>query len=290
MSIKIIQERLDSYRCGSQQEEDNALREITQEVALAALSRTDFFKKAAFQGGTALRIFYSLDRFSEDIDFILKKPDMSFQLESYLKPLAGELNVYGYRLEIIDRSKAGQAVKKCFLKDDSLGKILSLQHIKGAANQKKIKIKFEVDANPPLGSNFENKFLDFPFAFAVTAQDAPSLFAGKSHALLCREYDKGRDWYDFIWYVSRKVTINFTFLSNALNQLGPWAGQNVQADKEWYHKEMEKKIISLDWEGMKDELSRFLKPEALDTLKIWNQEFFLDRLRKLIEGDEKDKS
>ena len=281
MSIKIIQERLNFYRCRSQQEEENALREITQEVALAALSRTDFFKKAAFQGGTCLRIFYSLDRFSEDLDFILKKPDMNFQLEPYLKPLAAELNDYGYRMEIIDRSKAEQAVKKCFLKDDSLGKILSLQHLKGITNQKKIKIKFEVDANPPLGSNFENKFLDFPFAFAVTVQDAPSLFAGKSHALLCREYGKARDWYDFIWYVSRRITVNFTLLSNALNQVGPWAGQNIQVDNAWYHKEMEKKIISIDWEKMKKELLQFLKPEALDTLKIWSQEFFLDRLKKL---------
>lgn len=283
MSIKIIQERLDSYRCRSQQEEANALREISQEVALAALSRTGFFKKAAFQGGTCLRIFYSLDRFSEDLDFILKKPDMDFQLGLYLQPLAVELNAYGYHLEIVDRSKAGQAVKKCFLKDDSLGKLLFLQHAKGAAGRNKIKIKFEVDANPPSGSNFENKFLDYPFAFAVTTQDLPSLFAGKSHALLCREYGKGRDWYDFIWYVSRKARINFTFLVNALNQTGPWSGQNVQVDKNWYHKEMEKKILAINWQEMKQELARFLKPEALDTLKVWEREFFLDRLGKLVQ-------
>ena len=283
MSIKIIQERLDSYGCRSQQEEANALREITQEVALAALSRTDFFKKAAFQGGTCLRVFYSLDRFSEDLDFILKKPDMDFQLEPYLKPLAVELHAYGYHLEIVDRSKAGQAVKKCFLKDDSLGKLLFLQHAKGAAGRSKIKIKFEVDANPPAGSDFENKFLDYPFAFAVTAQDLPSLFAGKSHALLCREYGKGRDWYDFIWYVSRKVKINFTFLSNALNQVGPWAGQNVPVDKNWYHKEMKKKILSVAWPEIAAEMSRFLKPEALATLKVWDREFFLDRLGKLVQ-------
>jgi hypothetical protein len=283
MNIRIIQERLDAYRCRSQQEEANAIREITQEVALAALSRTDFFKKAAFQGGTCLRIFYSLDRFSEDLDFILKKPDMGFGLEPYLQPLAVELNAYGYHLEIVDRSKTGQAVKKCFLKDDSLGKVLLLQHAKGAAARSKIKIKLEVDANPPAGSDFENKFLDYPFAFAVTAQDLPSLFAGKCHALLCREYGKGRDWYDFIWYVSRKVRINFTFLANALNQTGPWAGQNIQVDKDWVHKEMKKKILSVAWPEMKEELSRFLKPEALATLKVWDQEFFLDRLEKLVQ-------
>lgn len=281
MSIKIIQERLDSYRCRSQQEEENALREITQEVALAALSRTDFFKMAAFQGGTCLRIFYSLDRFSEDLDFVLKDPDMHFQLEPYVKHLADELNAYGYRMEIIDRSRADQAVKKCFLKDDSLGKIVSLQHVRGGTEQKKIRIKLEVDANPPAGSNFENKFLDFPFACSVTAQDAPSLFAGKSHALFCREYGKGRDWYDFIWYVSRKIPVNYTLLSNALNQVGPWAGLNVRADKDWYCAEMKRKIVSVDWEEIKAELARFLKPEAVGTLQVWNQEFFLDRLTKL---------
>lgn len=283
MSIKIIQERLDSYRCRSQQEVANALREITQEVALAALSRTAFFKKAAFQGGTCLRVFYSLDRFSEDLDFILKKPDMDFQLEPYLQPLAIELNAYGYQLEIVDRSKAGQAVKKCFLKDDSLGKLLFLHHAKGAAGLSKIKIKFEIDANPPAGSDFENKFLDYPFAFAVTAQDLPSLFAGKSHALLCREYGKGRDWYDFIWYVSRKVKINFTFLANALDQAGPWAGQGLRVDRDWYHKEMKKKILAVNWQEVKQELAQFLKPEALATLKVWNREFFLDRLEKLVQ-------
>lgn len=280
----MIQERLDLYKCLSQQEEENALREITQEVALAALSRTDFFKKAAFQGGTALRIFYSLDRFSEDLDFILKVPDKDFEFEPYLKPLSAELNVYGYNMEITDRSKAGQTVKKCFLKDNSLGKILTLHHLKGDKSQRKIKIKIEIDTNPPLGGNFENKFLDFPFAFAVTTQDLPSLFAGKNHALLCREYNKGRDWYDFIWYVSRKTHINFIFLSNALNQTGPWTGQNVSADKAWYQDEMKKKIISMNWRQAREELARFLKPEFLDTLKLWSNEFFLDRLNKLTDS------
>ena len=126
MNVKMIQERLNSYSCTSQQEEENALREITQELALAALSRSDFFKKAAFQGGTCLRIFYSSDRFSEDIDFILKTPQKHFQLAPYLKSLAVELEAYGYRMEVVDRSKSDNAVKKAFLKDDSLGKILSL--------------------------------------------------------------------------------------------------------------------------------------------------------------------
>lgn len=283
MSIKIIQERLDAYKCRSQQEEQNALREISQEVALAALSRGDFFKKAAFQGETCLRIFYSLERFSEDLDFILKNADKRFSFEPYIRNMAMEFESYGYHLEVSDRSKAEDTVKKCFLKDDSLGKILNLTHLKGVTNMRKIKIKLEVDTNPPLGSGFENKFLDFPFPFSVTLQDMPSLFAGKSHALLCREYTKGRDWYDFIWYISRHVEINWEFLSRAINQQGPWKGQNLKADRDWYMAEMAKRIEEIDWKAAKEEMARFLKPSAIAGLDLWGKEFLLDRLQKLPE-------
>jgi len=283
MSIKIIQERFDTYQCGSQQEEENALREISQEITLAALSRGDFFKKAAFQGGTCLRIFYDLERFSEDLDFVLKNPSKHFSFEPYIKNMALEFKSYGYRLEVLDRSKTEDTVKKCFLKDDSLGKVLNLTHLKGVTNARKIKIKLEVDTNPPAGSGFVNKFLDFPFPFAITLQDMPSLFAGKSHALLCREYIKGRDWYDFIWYVSRRVKMNWEFLSEAINQQGPWKGQNIKINREWYIKEMAKKIEEIDWKAAKEEMMRFLKPSAITGLDVWDKEFLSDRLQKLSE-------
>ena len=281
MSIKIIQERFDDYHCSSQQEEENALREITQEVALAALSRGDFFKKAVFQGGTCLRIFYSLERYSEALDFMLKNADKNFSFEPYIKNMAMEFQSYGYHLEVIDRSKAEDIVKKCFLKDDSLGKVLNVTHLKGVTNTRKIKLKLEVDTNPPDGSNFENKFLDFPFPFSVTMQDMPSLFAGKSHALLCREYTKGRDWYDFIWYISRQIKMNWEFLSSAINQQGPWKGLNLKADRTWYLGEMAKKIEKINWRFAKEEMARFLKPSAIAGLDVWSKEFLLDRLQHL---------
>ena len=281
MSIKIIQERFDDYHCSSQQEEENALREITQEVALAALSRGDFFKKAVFQGGTCLRIFYSLERYSEDLDFMLKNADKNFSFEPYIKNMAMEFQSYGYHLEVIDRSKSEDIVKKCFLKDDSLGKVLNVTHLKGVTNTRKIKLKLEVDTNPPDGSNFENKFLDFPFPFSVTMQDMPSLFAGKSHALLCREYTKGRDWYDFIWYISRQIKMNWEFLSSAINQQGPWKGLNLKADRTWYLGEMAKKIEKINWRFAKEEMARFLKPSAIAGLDVWSKEFLLDRLQHL---------
>lgn len=283
MSIKIIQQRLDDYQCRSQHEEENALKEISQEVALAALSRGNFFKKAVFQGGTCLRILYGLDRFSEDLDFILQNVDRQFSFEPYIKNMVMEFQAYGYGLEVSDRSKTSDSVKKCFLKDDSLGKILSLTHLNGMTNMRKIKIKLEIDTNPPAGGGVENKFLDFPFPFAVTIQDIPSLFAGKSHALLCREYPKGRDWYDFIWYVSRKAEMNWEFLSSAIDQLGPWKGQNLKVDKGWYMREMTRMIENTDWKAAKEEMLRFLKPSALISLNVWGKEFFLDRLQKLVE-------
>lgn len=277
----MIQEKLDFYKCQSVQDEENALREITQEIALAALARAGFFKAAAFQGGSCLRILYSLDRFSEDLDFALQKPLPHFKLEPYLKNLKLEFEAYGYQLEVIDRSDAEPVVKKAFLKDDSVGKLLTFKHIRVNRSMKKIKIKIEVDTNPPSGSGFETKFCDFPFPFAIIVQDLPSLFAGKNHALLCREYTKGRDWYDFVWYTSRKTPINFELLSAACDQQGPWASQHLNVDKKWYLNQMEEKIRSVDWEAVKQDLARFLKPSALKTLEVWSSGFFLSQLQKL---------
>ncbi|MBI3618118.1 MAG: nucleotidyl transferase AbiEii/AbiGii toxin family protein [Candidatus Omnitrophica bacterium] len=284
MNVKIIQDRLGSYKCMSVKEEELALREITQEVALAALSRADFYKAAVFHGGTCLRVFYSLNRFSEDLDFMLKKPDARFMLDAYLKDMAVEFEAYGYKLEVTDRSRADNAVKKAFLKDDSIGKVLQLSHLKADRSARKIKIKIEVDTNPPAGSTFESKFLDFPFAFSVTVQDQSSLFAGKVCALLCREYTKGRDWYDFIWYTSRKTPINFDFLAAALKQTGPWRDQAVVVDNTWCIEQLKQKIRSVDWDKVRADVRPFIDPRELDSLALWGREFFLDRLENYSNG------
>jgi len=278
MSIKIIQDRLDSYQCKSALEEEQALREITQEVALAALARSDFFKFAAFHGGTCLRIFYSTNRFSEDFDFLLKEHNENFSLQPYLKGLSDELLAYGYQLEVVDRSKADLAVKKAFIKDSSVGKVLQLNHLKADRSMRKIRIKLEIDTNPPEGSGYEVKYLDFPFVSSATVQDLPSLFAGKIHALLCREYAKGRDWYDFIWYTSRGVHINYRFLASALKQQGPWRDQELQIDKEWCLKTLRDRICSLDWREAKDDIKRFIQQKELMSIELWSKELFLDRL------------
>ncbi len=281
MNLKIIQERLETYRCQSEQEETLALKEIIQEIILAALSRTDFFKYASFQGGTCLRILYSLDRFSEDLDFTLQKPDLKFDWSVYLKDLELECRAFGFEFSTQDRSELDNPIRKAFLKEDSIGKILVLKHRPADRKMKAIKIKFELDVNPPAGAQFEIKYLDFPFAAAVLTQDLPSLFAGKSHALLCREYVKGRDWYDFLWYVARKTIPNYEYLSRACEQQGSWKGQKLQVNAEWYLEKMREKILSLDWKAAKDDIARFLRPVALPTLDLWSKDFFLDRLQKM---------
>ena len=283
MSVKLIQDRLDSYHCTSSLDQEHAVREITQEVALAALGRTEFFKHAVFQGGTCLRILYGLNRFSEDLDFLLKTPNRDFELRPYLQAVCDELKAYGYDMEIVDRSNAEIAVRKAFLKDDSLGKLLQLRYTDKSGPPRKIRVKFEVDTNPPLGSGVEIKYVDFPFVSSVVVQDRPSLFAGKLHALLCREYTKGRDWYDFLWYTSQEVGINYAFLSSALKQQGPWRDKDVPIDGEWCLKHLESKIDSVDWQAAREDVRRFVKTSEQPSLELWSKDLFLSQLRKIKE-------
>ncbi len=281
MSLKIIRDRLSTYGCKSEIEEEQAIREITQELVLAALGRTDFFKEAAFQGGTALRILYGLDRFSEDLDFVLKKSSPGFAWKGYLQTLTEELSAYGYRIEIQDRSAVDSAVKKAFIKDDAIGKVLNLQYAGKSGVLGKIRIKLEVDINPPDGSEYEIKYLDFPFVSSVVVQTLPSLFAGKIHALLCRDYLKGRDWYDFLWYTARRTQINYRLLSSALSQVGPWKNQGIPVDYDWCMQSLKAKIESVDWHSAAEDVRRFVRVREQKSLDLWNRALFIGQLEKI---------
>lgn len=281
MSVQIIQDRLNSHGCRSTLEEEQALREITQEIVLAALGRTDFFQTVAFQGGTCLRIFHGLNRFSEDLDFALQEPDSAFTVRPYLDAVAKELAAYGYGFEIDDRTKADQAVRMAFLKDDSVGRLLQLDYRPTAGPSRKLRIKLEVDANPPPGASVETKYLDFPFPSAVCVFDLPSLFAGKLHAVLCREYLKGRDWYDFIWYTARRTPVNYELLASALTQFGPWKGQQPQVDRRWCIEQLRAKVNATDWQQAREDVRRFIKPTEQPSLDLWSREFFLAQCDKL---------
>jgi hypothetical protein len=146
---------------------------------------------------------------------------------------------------------------------------------------RKIRIKFEVDSNPPAGAAYEVKVMDFPFPAAVSLFALPSLFSGKMHALLCREYVKGRDWYDFLWYAARSTRPNFDLLASALDQTGPWAGKNLFVDEPWCRRELSAKIESMDFAKLREDVKRFLKPVEVASLNLWTREFFLERAAKL---------
>lgn len=281
MSIEIIQQRLDSYNCKSTQEEENAIKEITQEVALFALSRAGFFKKAIFHGGTSLRIFHNLRRFSEDLDFALQVADKNFLLTPYLEAIKKEFLNFAYVLEVQDRSSVDSVVQKAFIKDDSIGKLLKLDFQNSSGHAKKIRIKLEVDTNPPTGGRQENIYHNFPLVFAASIFDKPSLFAGKLHAVLCRAYVKGRDWYDFLWYIQQKVAPNLFFLEQSLLQAGPWKGEKLSVDYDWLKQALGEKIVEIDWQKAQVDLLRFVKNEEKPSIELWSKELFLSQLALL---------
>lgn len=281
MTITIIQERLKTYKLQSKQEELNALKEIYQEIALAGLARSNFFKLAAFQGGTALRIVHQLKRFSEDLDFVLLNESSTFRWQSYLKAIEVEFSSFGVKLEIKERAEAKGAIKTAFLKEDSFARILELTYDRLPSDEQKITIKLEVDVRPPAGSRFEDVFLTYPYPFPILIQDLPSLFASKCHALLCRHYVKGRDWFDFLWYLSRNIQVNYTLLKNALYQSGPYKEKDISYSKEWLQEALKEKASSLDWQIVRRDVENFLFADERRFVENWNKELFQQQIRKI---------
>lgn len=280
--IDLIKKRLAEYKA-SPVDEENALKEIVQEVMLFSLWRADFFEVAAFQGGTSLRILHGLNRFSEDMDFILLEPNAKFSWQPYLDKLAETCQEFGIEPEALDKARMDQRVKKALIKDTSIANQLDLSFMDDL-NGRKLKIKLEIDCNPPLGSGFEYSYLDFPVDFEVCHQDMSSNFALKMHALLCRPYLKGRDWYDFNWYIAQGVKPNLLLLQNALVQYGPWEGQELDADQDWLVNALAEKISSVEWKDAASDVERFLKPVEQKSLSLWSERFFMSKLGRLYQG------
>lgn len=276
----IIQTRLERYAVTTEVEQEYAIKEITQEFILYALYHAGFFEVAAFQGGTALRVVHGLRRFSEDLDFALHEADQDFRLDGFLERARVFLSSFGYSLEVIGKEKIERAAQSRFLKQNSLGKIFELRHQRDS--RRSIKIKVEVDTHPALGATTQTHVLDFPLDFPLIVFDLPSLFASKSHALLCRPYVKGRDWYDFAWYASQSVPINATLLQNALKQMGPWKGKDIEVNRSWYLKQMGKKIAEIPWEEIKRDVAPLLLASDREQLKLWSEAYFMQKLEKLV--------
>ncbi len=278
--IDLIREELASYKASNQLEEEYAVKEILQDIALYGLWRAGFFDVAAFQGGTSLRILYGMSRFSEDLDFILKKSDPGFAWSPYLEKMIACFAEFGLNSDVLDKGRMDQRVKKALIKDSSICNQLNLSFFRGnsARNQK---IKLEIDVDPPDHSLFEYRYLDFPLDFEVCHQDLSSNFALKIHALLCRPYVKGRDWYDFNWYIKQDVPPNLPHLQSALFQWGPWKGRKVSVDLKWLKQALAEKIVQINWQDVMSDVERFLGPQEQHGLKLWNNEFFLHKVEKL---------
>lgn len=280
----IIKAQLATYKVSNPIEEENATKEIIQEIALYGLWRAKFFEVAVFQGGTSLRILHQLPRFSEDLDFMLLTPDPSFDWAPYLKVLTTTFEEYGLNPETVSKEQMDKRIRNAVIKDNSVANQLDLSFGQ-RDKRKKLKIKLEIDVEPPAQSVDAFTFLDFPVDYEVRHQDLASNFALKIHALLCRDYVKGRDWYDFSWYAAQDVYPNLPHLEAALQQFGPWKKiEGLSVDRDWLEEKLNSRIDEIDWDAAKQDVRRFLPPMEAESLNLWSNRFFEAKLIKVLKN------
>lgn len=280
----ILTQMLEQYQTKTLTEKKNAIKEVVQEIALCGLSRADFFKHVAFYGGTALRIFYGLDRFSEDLDFSLISPNRDFDLKPYFNGLETELASVGLKFSIEEKIKSVDSdIKSAFLKGNTKEHIVSIYGLQdiNINPSEIIKIKFEIDTNPPAFASFENKYRLLPSPYQVKLYDMPSLFAGKVHAVICRTWKnrvKGRDLYDYIFYLSHRSKINLPHLKARLVDSG------VLKDDDTFTIEtlrtmLNERFEAIDYESAKQDVLPFITDA--NKLDLWSKEFFIDISKNL---------
>ncbi len=288
---RAVASMLARYQPRTVEDHVNAIREVIQEIALCGLWRSKFFEHAACYGGTALRILYDLDRFSEDMDFSLLAPNPDFDLDRYCAFLSDELAAWGFNVNVAKKTKnVHSAVESAFMKANTREQILLIdggEEIAAVVHRDRlIRIKLEVDTNPPDHFRVETRFLLVPIPFSARTFDLPSFLAGKVHALLCREWKgrvKGRDWYDFIWHLGRSTALNLPHLEARLRQTGHYRQQAALTLSD-VRQMLRNRIERLDIAAAKKDVERFLvHPSAID---IWSKEFFAALVEKLIVNTE----
>lgn len=276
-----VRTMLARYDCQSTVEYTNALQEILQEITLLGLWRSKFFEHAAFYGGTALRILYGLDRFSEDLDFSLLRSIKEFQLNKYLVSLEKEVTAFGFKVSVEQKNKSfSSAIQSAFLKTDTAGALLVITSDEVISRSipigKLLKIKLEVDTEPPPGFKTETKYLLHPTSFGVRTFTLPDMFAGKMHAILCRHWKnrvKGRDWYDLVWYVANCPQLHFSHLEERMRQSGHWQRKGGIVKGEFTDL-LTEAIATLDVEQAKNDVMPFIVDNG--RLDVWSREFFQD--------------
>lgn len=284
--MNTIEELLNSYGPKSLDETKLRFRELLQQIVLIGLSKANFFKYASFYGGTALRIFYSLNRYSEDLDFTLNQKEDNFSLEPFIKKIKEVAEGYGIQLDIETKPKQILTpIESAFAKlntyqtfialklDDNLTKLLH--------KDETIKVKFEVDCNPALGFSCDSKWLDVPEFANVKVLDIESLFAGKIHAIICRNYKnnvKGRDYYDFLFYIRKRVKPNLTYLKNKLIESGT-IEENERFDTERLKTILKAQFEIVDFNQAKQDAERFVINN--EDLSYFSKDLFISLLDRL---------
>lgn len=282
----LIENLLENYTLKTKLDYSNAIQEIIQEIALLGLWRAKFFENAAFYGGTSLRILYGLNRFSEDLDFSLLKPDHSFNLIPFLNAIEEELEISGLKVNVEHKIKhPEESIRSAFLKTGTLETFIRIgldeSLKKHTQSNEVIKIKLEIDIDPPQGFSTEIQYLTKPMPFSVRTYVPEDLFAGKMHALLCRPYKirvKGRDWYDFIWYVNKGFKLNLSHLEIRMRQSGHYTSPEPLT-KSSFLPMLEEKVMGLNIEAAKEDIQRFIQDPRV--LEGWTREFFLSLLKRI---------
>ena len=281
-----IESLLKNYNPKSKTEYENAIQEIIQEISLLGLWRSKFFEHAAFYGGTALRILHGIDRFSEDLDFSLLKPNPSFELLPFLKAIEEELEISGLKVSVDHKIKRPEeSIRSAFVKAGTLETFIRIgldESLKRYTQSNEvIKIKLEIDIDPPSGFTTEVQYLTKPIPFSVRTYVPEDLFAGKMHAVLCRPYRvrvKGRDWYDFIWYINKGFRLNLAHLEKRLRQSGHYLQEELLT-KDVFLNLLKEKTCALNVSAAKEDIRRFIR----DSREVdgWSIEFFLSLLSRI---------
>ena len=275
----IIEQMLTQHESATLQDKKNSIKEVVQEIILCGLSRAGFFQNAAFYGGTALRIFYGLDRFSEDLAFSLLSSDPDFLLETYLPCLEKELRAYGFHFKAEAKRKTKDSdIQSAFVKGNTREHLLLCYADERLAStvigSELIKIKFEVDTTPPPYAKFERQYRLQPIPYEVSLFTMPSLFAGKVHAVICRSWKsriKGRDLYDYVFYLSRNTPLNLKHLNARLIDSGfEGAKENMSIDD--IKKILFQRFDRIDSSQAKQDVLPFIRNSS--SLDLWSKDFF----------------
>lgn len=275
---------LNKYQPKDNSERENAIKEIVQEIVLSGLSRGGFFDKAVFYGGTCLRIFHGLNRFSEDLDFALLNKDENFKIEDYFPAIKKELISYGLDMDVVkkEKSKGDNDIQSAFVKGNTQILLMTFfpnnNEVGNVIKDQTIKIKFEIDIDNPKGGVVETKYRLLPAPYEIKVFDEPTLFAGKIHAILCREYKnriKGRDYYDYLFYCAKGTKINFEYLENKLKNSNK-ISSDTKLDLSLLKKMLQERFTSVDYNLARKDVSSFITDQ--ESLSLWSKELFLSTL------------